>query len=194
MLRLIGRRQFSTALLTRAAASAGGNTSSPASVTQGGPIRTQQKKRQRTNALQEAFKFSDDDDDLNRIRSGAIDFDAEGAPDLVHLNKRWDKLDPLEQEEVALYLEQRMRSEWNELTLDEKKAAMFISYGPWGPRTPQQPNPVKGYDIFIKIVVGIMVGVTGYQLYQGKTGYLSLGGTEKSDGESVAPVEENKEN
>jgi hypothetical protein len=192
MLRLIARRQFSTALLTRAAASAGGSTGSSAPTTQGGPIRTQQKKRQRTNALQEAFKFSDDDDDLNRIRSGAIDFDAEGAPDLVHLNKRWDKLDPLEQEEVALYLEQHMRADWNQLTLDEKKAALFVSYGPWGPRTPQQPNPVKGYDIFIKIVVGLMVGVTGYQLYQGKAGYLSLG--DKSDSEAVAPVEEKKEN
>ncbi|KAF5095522.1 hypothetical protein DV451_004634 [Geotrichum candidum] len=192
MLRLIARRQFSTALLTRAAASAGGSTGSPAPTTQGGPIRTQQKKRQRTNALQEAFKFSDDDDDFNRIRSGAIDFDAEGAPDLAHLNKRWEKLDPLEQEEIALYLEQRMRSDWNELTPDEKKAALFVSYGPWGPRTPQQPNPVKGYDIFIKIVLGLMVGVTGYQVYQGKAGYLSLGG--KSDGETVAPVEEKKEN
>lgn len=49
----------------------------------------------------------------------------------------------------------------------------FVAFGPWGPRTPQQPNPVYGYDLFIKVILVAMLGVGGYQFTKGKLGYLS---------------------
>lgn len=151
-----------------------------------GTIRSRIKRRQRTNALQEAFKFGDDDEDEDTVRRAIIDSRKKGTakpeiddvPDLENLSKRWDKIDPLEQEEISLYLEQRMRGDWAELTKLEKDASLFIAFGPWGPRTPQAANPVYGYDLFIKIVAAVLVGVTGYQAWQGRLGYFSGAGEE----------------
>lgn len=95
-----------------------------------GTVRSQIKRRKRSSALQEAFKFGDDDDDdmthqaiLESRKKGTKAPVIEEAPDLKHLSKRWNKIDPLEQEEIALYLEQRMRGEWSDLTKEEKQAS-----------------------------------------------------------------------
>lgn len=98
-----------------------------------GSIRSQVLRRKRSSALQEAFKFGDDDDDdgttshaiLAARKKGSAPPVIEEAPDLEFLDKRWNKLDPLEQEEIALYLEQRMRQEWSELSKEEKQASKF---------------------------------------------------------------------
>lgn len=101
-----------------------------------GSIRSQVLRRKRSSAIQEAFKFGDDDDDegttshaiLTARKKGSAPPVIEEAPDLEFLNKRWDKLDPLEQEEIALYLEQRMRQEWSELSKEEKQASKFFFF------------------------------------------------------------------
>lgn len=95
-----------------------------------GTVRGQIKKRQRQTALQEAFKFGDDEDEdnaiLNARKNGTQAPIIEEAPNLEFLAKRWDKIDPLEQEEIALYLEQRMRSDWHELTDLEREACKYL--------------------------------------------------------------------
>lgn len=95
-----------------------------------GTVRGQIKKRQRQTALQEAFKFGDDDDEdnaiLNARKNGTQAPIIEEAPNLEFLAKRWEKIDPLEQEEIALYLEQRMRSDWHELTDLEREACKYL--------------------------------------------------------------------
>lgn len=105
------------------------NTSSQA--LNDGTIKSRVARRKRSSALQEAFKFGEDDEDEGETRAAILASRTKGtavpvieeAPNLEFLAKRWEKIDPLEQEEIALYLEQRMRSEWSELSLLEKQAS-----------------------------------------------------------------------
>jgi len=55
---------------------------------------------------------------------------------LGSIEANWKTLPPAEQAEVYQKLEQLQKKDWKELTVDEKKAAYYVAYGPHGPRTP----------------------------------------------------------
>lgn len=48
-------------------------------------------------------------------------------PTLAGIEKRWEGLPPQEQAELWMQLRDRMKVDWNEMTLQEKKAGMGAS-------------------------------------------------------------------
>ncbi|QLL33051.1 hypothetical protein HG536_0D05720 [Torulaspora globosa] len=57
-------------------------------------------------------------------------------PKLDELSKRWPEMSGPLKEEIVEYLTWRMEDSWKTMPREEIKAAYFISYGPWGPRSP----------------------------------------------------------
>lgn len=47
-------------------------------------------------------------------------------PTLANIEKRWEAMPPQEQADLWMALRDRMKVDWNEMTLQEKKAGMFI--------------------------------------------------------------------
>ncbi|OWZ29553.1 cytochrome c oxidase subunit 4 [Cryptococcus neoformans] len=73
------------------------------------------------------------------------------APILGNIEASWKTLPAEEQYEVYQQLEQLQKKNWKELTIDEKKAAYFVAFGPHGPRTPANE---PGHSL--KVVVGVV--------------------------------------
>jgi cytochrome c oxidase subunit 4 len=46
-------------------------------------------------------------------------------PTLANIEKRWEAMPPQEQAELWMALRDRMSADWNDLTLQEKKAGMY---------------------------------------------------------------------
>lgn len=46
-------------------------------------------------------------------------------PTLANIEKRWEAMPPQEQADLWMALRDRMKVDWNEMTLQEKKAGMF---------------------------------------------------------------------
>ncbi|KAL6708311.1 Cytochrome c oxidase subunit 5B, mitochondrial [Coniothyrium glycines] len=67
-------------------------------------------------------------------------------PTLANIEKRWEDMPPQEQADLWMSLRDRMKTDWKELTLQEKKAAYYIAFGPHGPRRP--PPPDEGRNVF----------------------------------------------
>ncbi|KAI8943811.1 hypothetical protein NX059_001785 [Plenodomus lindquistii] len=68
-------------------------------------------------------------------------------PTLASIEKRWEDMPPQEQADLWMSLRDRMKLDWKELTMQEKKAAYFIAFGPHGPRRP--PPPDEGRNVFL---------------------------------------------
>ncbi|TFY64675.1 hypothetical protein EVJ58_g2450, partial [Rhodofomes roseus] len=69
---------------------------------------------------------------------------------------QWEQLSPDEQLAVHQQLEEVQKKDWNSLSVDEKKAAYYVAFGPHGPRRPDNP-PGTGPKIFLATVAGIAV-------------------------------------
>ncbi|PSS14809.1 hypothetical protein M430DRAFT_253121 [Amorphotheca resinae ATCC 22711] len=78
-------------------------------------------------------------------------------PTLIDIEKRWEAMPPQEQADLWMALRDRMKSNWAELTLQEKKAAYYIAFGPHGPRA--QPPPGEGWRIFAYTGVGLLASL-----------------------------------
>lgn len=59
---------------------------------------------------------------------------------------------------VQEQLEETMKRDWKELSLDEKKASYYVAFGPHGPRAPISK---PGDNLKIFACVAALVGVTG---------------------------------
>ncbi|RDL33972.1 Mitochondrial cytochrome c oxidase subunit IV [Venustampulla echinocandica] len=70
---------------------------------------------------------------------------AVSSPTLADIEKRWDGMPPQEQAELWMELRDRMKTEWTQLTLQEKKAAYYIAFGNHGPRA--LPPPDEGWKV-----------------------------------------------
>ncbi|KAF8468334.1 cytochrome c oxidase subunit IV family [Kalaharituber pfeilii] len=75
-------------------------------------------------------------------------------PTLVDIEKRWETMPPQEQAELWMSLRDRMKNNWSELTLAEKKASYWIAFGPHGPRA--LPPPGEGKKVFLYTMYGIV--------------------------------------
>ncbi|RMZ77969.1 hypothetical protein DV738_g4150, partial [Chaetothyriales sp. CBS 135597] len=80
-------------------------------------------------------------------------------PTLAGIEKRWEALPPQEQAELWMQLRDRMKVDWHELTLQEKKAAWWIAFGPHGPRAEDPPGEWTKVFLYSTIGVGIAVGI-----------------------------------
>ncbi|CZT10493.1 hypothetical protein WAI453_003110 [Rhynchosporium graminicola] len=74
-------------------------------------------------------------------------------PTLANIEKRWEGLPPQEQADLWMALRDRMKVNWAELTLQEKKAAYYIAFGAHGPRAQDPPN--EGWKVFGYVMAGI---------------------------------------
>ncbi|RCI11938.1 hypothetical protein L249_4607 [Ophiocordyceps polyrhachis-furcata BCC 54312] len=61
-------------------------------------------------------------------------------PTLANIEKRWEGMPLQEQADLWMALRDRMKGDWNELTIQEKRAAYWIAFGPHGPRAVDPPG------------------------------------------------------
>jgi len=64
-----------------------------------------------------------------------------------NIEAQWEQLSNKEQMEVYEQLLEAQKKPWHTLSLDEKKAAYYISFGPHGPRKPVD-EPGSGVKVF----------------------------------------------
>ncbi|TID20173.1 cytochrome c oxidase polypeptide 5 [Venturia nashicola] len=74
-------------------------------------------------------------------------------PELANIEKRWEEMPPQEQAELWMNLRDRMKAPWTELTIQEKKAAYHIAFGPHGPRAEAPPG--EGLKILKYVTIGV---------------------------------------
>ncbi|ANB13906.1 cytochrome c oxidase subunit Va [Sugiyamaella lignohabitans] len=77
-------------------------------------------------------------------------------PTLVNLESRWEAMSEEERSDIVAQLAERQKGSWAELTVAEKRAAWYISYGAWGPRKPIHAPGDAG-----RIVKGIAAVILG---------------------------------
>lgn len=78
-------------------------------------------------------------------------------PTLNNIEKRWETMPLQEQAELWMALRDRMTVPWNELTLQEKKAAYWVAFGPHGPRAEAPPG--EGKRVAIGTALGVLASV-----------------------------------
>jgi cytochrome c oxidase subunit 4 len=68
-------------------------------------------------------------------------------PTLAGIEKRWEGMPPQEQAELWMQLRDRMKFDWNDLTLQEKKAGMSVGASTpcWGTFDCQPGRPAAQY-------------------------------------------------
>ncbi|CAK9786256.1 cytochrome c oxidase subunit V [Cutaneotrichosporon oleaginosum] len=81
------------------------------------------------------------------------------APLLANIEASWSSLPASEQAEVYQALEEVQKKDWKELTVDEKKAAYFVSFGPHGPRAPVLP-PGGSMKVFAGTLAAVAAAFT----------------------------------
>lgn len=83
---------------------------------------------------------------------------SESALPLSNVEAQWEKLAKDEQVQIYRQLEGLQKKDWKALTLDEKKAAYYVAFGPHGPRTPVNP---PGIGLKVAATVFGLVALTG---------------------------------
>lgn len=91
---------------------------------------------------------------VSRFATAARNAHVISTPTLINIEKRWEFMPAEEREDIVHQLTERQKSTWSDLTLAEKQAAWYISYGAWGPRKPVH-NPGDQTKIFVGIGIGL---------------------------------------
>lgn len=76
------------------------------------------------------------------------------SPTLANIEKRWEGIPPQEQADLWMKLRDRMKGNWAELTLQEKKAAYWIAFGAHGPRS--EPPKDENKKVIAYTAVGLL--------------------------------------
>ncbi|KAG6844393.1 hypothetical protein H0H87_007205 [Tephrocybe sp. NHM501043] len=76
---------------------------------------------------------------------------------LSNVEAQWAKLSAEEKLSVQEQLEEIQKKDWTTLSLDEKKAAYYVAFGPHGPRTPIS-QPGDAIKIFFWTMTLVAVG------------------------------------
>ncbi|KAG0040985.1 Cytochrome c oxidase subunit 5A [Podila clonocystis] len=74
---------------------------------------------------------------------------------LANLELRWKTLSAQEQGSLAKHLEQVQAGDWTKMSLEQKKAAYWVAFGPHGART-----PLTGPNHNLKVLAGTASVVT----------------------------------
>ncbi|KUI59913.1 Cytochrome c oxidase polypeptide 5, mitochondrial [Cytospora mali] len=70
-------------------------------------------------------------------------------PTLANIEKRWEGMPLQEQAELWMALRDRMKEDWHDLTIKEKKAAYWVAFGPHGPRALPPPDEGKKVTLYV---------------------------------------------
>ncbi|KAJ5496473.1 ATP synthase subunit beta mitochondrial [Penicillium fimorum] len=106
---------------------------------------------------------------VNALQTRAASDHAIPNPTLANIEKRWEVMPPQEQAELWMQLRDRMKVDWHQMTLQEKKAAYYIAFGAHGPRA-QAPKG-EGLRVFAKVLQLTAVSVAifyGIHSFAGK--------------------------
>ncbi|KZV87386.1 COX4-domain-containing protein [Exidia glandulosa HHB12029] len=79
---------------------------------------------------------------------------------LSNVEAQWERMKKDEKIEVHNAVHEIMKKDWRTLSLDEKKAAYYIAFGPHGPRKPLNP-PGTNWQIFFGTVglIGLSISI-----------------------------------
>lgn len=84
---------------------------------------------------------------------------------ITNLSGRWEKLPESDKQDIITSLAERQQLPWTQLSLEEKKAAWYISFGQWGPRKPlRSDEDVK--KIWVGIFAGCAISVALFMAYR----------------------------
>ncbi|GAB1736716.1 hypothetical protein NU219Hw_g8333t1 [Hortaea werneckii] len=78
-------------------------------------------------------------------------------PTLANIEKRWEAMPPQEQADLWMALRDRMKVDWTEMTINEKKAAYWVAFGPHGPRA--LPPPGENWKVFRLTMYGVLASL-----------------------------------
>ncbi|KKY37311.1 putative cytochrome c oxidase polypeptide 5 [Diaporthe ampelina] len=92
------------------------------------------------------------------ITRAAASTHAISNPTLANIEKRWEGMPLQEQAELWMALRDRMKENWADLTLQEKKAAYWIAFGPHGPRA--QPPADENKKVILYVLAGLGASLT----------------------------------
>jgi len=77
---------------------------------------------------------------------------------LSNVEAQWEAMNKDDQLTVHRQLEEIQKKDWKTLSIDEKKAAYYVAFGPHGPRKPASP---PGENLKILIWTLGLIGVSG---------------------------------
>ncbi|KAL8309557.1 hypothetical protein RB597_009703 [Gaeumannomyces tritici] len=80
-------------------------------------------------------------------------------PMLANIEKRWEGMPLQEQAELWMALRDRMKENWAELSLQEKKAAYWIAFGAHGPRALDPPGEGKRVALYVAVGMGVSLAL-----------------------------------
>ncbi|KAL8365798.1 hypothetical protein RB595_004532 [Gaeumannomyces hyphopodioides] len=80
-------------------------------------------------------------------------------PMLANIEKRWEGMPLQEQAELWMALRDRMKENWAELSLQEKKAAYWIAFGAHGPRALDPPGEGKKVALYVAVGMGVSLAL-----------------------------------
>lgn len=83
---------------------------------------------------------------------------------ISNLQGRWEKLPESDKQHLIDALADKQKLPWTQLSLEEKKAAWYISFGSWGPRKPME-SPEESARIYKGIAVGLVFSATLFLTY-----------------------------
>ena len=83
---------------------------------------------------------------------------------ISNLQGRWEKLPESDKQHLIDALADKQKLPWNQLSLEEKKAAWYISFGSWGPRKPME-TPEETAKIYKGIAIGFFFTVALFLTY-----------------------------
>ncbi|QSZ32686.1 hypothetical protein DSL72_002265 [Monilinia vaccinii-corymbosi] len=109
----------------------------------------------RTSIFRSAVRAAGGNVVRNQVRYASAH--AISNPTLADIEKRWEGMPPQEQAELWMSLRDRMKTNWAELTLQEKKAAYYIAFGAHGPRA--QTPPGEGWKVFGYTLSGVGISL-----------------------------------
>ncbi|AOW07751.1 YALIA101S03e05490g1_1 [Yarrowia lipolytica] len=140
---------------------------------------SQRVLKKRESPLQTAFGNDDPYDD-GFFHIGGNNYKVKNPikPSTLNIPKRWPKMATDEQQDVVDYLEDQMRGDWKIMTPEEKQAAYYIYFGPWGPREPNQ-DPDRGMRLLTRSILWMAVG---FAFYTAANQYIEF--SEESDSAS----------
>ncbi|KAI1851654.1 hypothetical protein JX265_010737 [Neoarthrinium moseri] len=87
------------------------------------------------------------------VQRAAASTHAISNPTLANIEKRWEGMPSTEQAELWMALRDRMKENWADLTLQEKKAAYWIAFGAHGPRAASPPD--EGRKVALYTFIGV---------------------------------------
>ncbi|KAG6329663.1 hypothetical protein ID866_9427 [Astraeus odoratus] len=86
---------------------------------------------------------------------------AQSVIPLSNVEAQWEKMTKGDQALVHRQLEELQKKDWKQLSVDEKKAAYYVAFGPHGPRAPVSP-PGQGFKVFLATTGLVGVGAAIY--------------------------------